>query len=146
MIKLQNSDKIVSIYCATEKPSNPEALPVLHISLADGLNHNERHDYLNKLLISDSEWYLSYGPDALLWSQSAESLMLSYISSDPLMHYNFQTLHYEEDTPLSKVWYNFLSLGSSKNDNQAYKSFIVICDSPDETATSLRKLDFTEVN
>ena len=146
MIKFFKSHQQVLLYTQTESFENSKGYPVLHLSYEDGLSSNDRLKFLSKILNSQCEWYLSYGPDSLLWVQEAESLILSYISEDPLLHNTFQTIHYDEDSSLSEVFYKLFELGSSYNDNSIYSCFIIITDKLQEMGTKLQKMNFSQEN
>ena len=147
MITLKNKkNQKIHLYSNQEQVLQQGSFPVLHIVYEDGFTRDEQLKALNNILDVESEWYLSYGPDSLLWSQCAEIKMISHISEDPLLHGSFQSIHFDDNSPLTKAFHKLFDLGSAKNDNKSYETFIVISDNLTETTENLIKMGFIDEN
>ena len=118
-----------------------EAQAVLHITERDGLSDKEQINFLQFCLNRKSEWYIHWGPDALIWTYKAEAYILSQFPDIMPDEYCFQSLSYDEDSRLEEILHKFTSLSSPSHDNQAYQDLYIISDH-DGTLKSLTNLGY----
>jgi hypothetical protein len=117
--------------------------PVLHICNQDGLSTKRMLPTLKNIIHPQTEWYLAYGPDAMLWTQCADLLQLGEIEKNVDSEYNFSSISYDEEEKLNLAIHKLTSLSSHLDNNRPYKNFNIITDSFSETKPCLEALGFT---
>ncbi|WDE96784.1 hypothetical protein PQO03_02265 [Lentisphaera profundi] len=141
MILIHKNGTRIKLY-SEESLTTLDDSPVLHICTEDGANSSEMKARLDKMLSQKLEWYIAYGPDALLWCQKAELLKISEIEQEPESEYKFSTFSFDDEQDLSMALHQLTSFSSASNNNQVYKEFIVISDSIEETKLCLGVLGY----
>lgn len=117
--------------------------PVLHVCNEDGVEPKKMTSALKSILHPQTEWYLAYGPDAILWSQHAEIIQIAEIEKEVDSEYNFCSLAYDEDSQLSLAIHKLISLSSHIDNNQVYKHYNIVTDSLEESKRCLESFGFT---
>ena len=131
-IKLQSEESLTTL----------DDSPILHICTEDGISSPDMKSRLEKIFNQKLEWYIAYGPDALLWCQKAELLKISEIEQEPETEYNFSTFAFDDEQDLSLALHQLTGLSSASNNNQVYKEFIIISDAIEETKLCLGVLGY----
>jgi hypothetical protein len=128
MIKFFSSTQQITLY-KNEPCKLDQSGPLLYINLSDGLDKTARLNILKAYITDTSEWFISYGPDALLWQYSAENCFLDQFDFTIPDKNHFSTRSFDDEESVDKALHTLLALGSAAHDNQACPHFNIVCSS-----------------
>ena len=149
MIQFTSSTQSITLY--TQAPEHLlNSVPLLYINMNDGWDKTQRASTLKKYLNADCEWFISYGPDALLWQYTAESCFLDQFDFHLPDDKNFTAFAYDDEQPISRALHQLTEFSSHANDNKPYESFNIIAVGHDQSLieqihTHLKTHKFTPI-
>jgi hypothetical protein len=126
MIKFFSATQQITLH-KNEPSKLSQSGPLLYINLSDGLDKSQRLKNLRPYITETSEWFISYGPDALLWQYTAENCFLDQFDFAIPDENHFSTRSFDDEESIDKALHTLLALGSAAHDNQACEHFNIIC-------------------